>query len=446
MILRNLCLLPAMCWLCSVCFVLYSCEDKDETEGIVADEPEADYTVMLYGCGGGNLDEALIYNLGQVTGYGYTPKVQFTALVKYSAAWQAADNSWKGTRLYTLTADGMKDEQAYGQGYRLDNPEHIADFIRDTKKRLPAKKYILVLWNHGDEFGLRDQPLGWSDYNETDTRILVGDDNCTENGIISAISIYELEEGLKRAGGKLDMIYWDVCLMNMVENLYQVKDYADYALGSAHLTPNFGGNYASLMHALQNHKDILPAMQEYIPATIEHLKDLSLESFDLTLIDLGKLEVVAERFKAVSDGLLALRQRLEAGSQDALAYDYYQKYYLYKFAGMNSVDLLSSVRRMANKMLDGELSAYVSELAVSVKEMIAVQDCLLIPADMSGFSVGLCWMKSQDYKAEYKDFYGFSHIYPLLRFDQVTGWSNYLKANDMKNVRYDKATGLFYEE
>lgn len=51
-------------------------DDKDEPEPVI--EPEADYTVILYGCGGGDLDHALRYNLDQVAASGYSPKVQFT--------------------------------------------------------------------------------------------------------------------------------------------------------------------------------------------------------------------------------------------------------------------------------------------------------------------------------------------------------------------------------
>lgn len=140
-------------------------DDEDPTTEQSAEpepepEPDADYTVMLYGCGGGNLDDALIYNLSQVEGYGYSDKVQFTGLVKFSVPYQTGDDAqFQGTRLYSLTPTGMENERIADADYRLDNPDHLASFISDAAERMPAKRYVLVLWNHGSEFTpVYDQP------------------------------------------------------------------------------------------------------------------------------------------------------------------------------------------------------------------------------------------------------------------------------------------------
>ena len=233
-------------------------DDKDEPEPVI--EPEADYTVILYGCGGGDLDHALRYNLDQVAASGYSPKVQFTALVKFSAD-QQENEGMEGTIRYTMEEEGMTHERVNDANFRLDNPYHLAGFIRESMERLPAKKYVLVLWNHGSGFDLWDQPLDLSSF-EQKGRGMIMDDNCEEDGYDAAMSIFELEEGLKRSGVKLDMIYWDLCLMNMIENLYQVKDYARYVLGSSHSTPDLGGNYALLMKALEHHAEIEDAMRD----------------------------------------------------------------------------------------------------------------------------------------------------------------------------------------
>lgn len=92
-------------------FIACSDDEAPTTEQSAEPEPEpdADYTVMLYGCGGGNLDDALIYNLSQVEGYGYSDKVQFTGLVKFSVPYQTGDDAqFQGTRLYSLTPTGME--------------------------------------------------------------------------------------------------------------------------------------------------------------------------------------------------------------------------------------------------------------------------------------------------------------------------------------------------
>lgn len=74
-------------------------DDKDEPEPVI--EPEADYTVILYGCGGGDLDHALRYNLDQVVASGYSPKVQFTGSREFSAD-QQENEGWRGRFRYTM--------------------------------------------------------------------------------------------------------------------------------------------------------------------------------------------------------------------------------------------------------------------------------------------------------------------------------------------------------
>lgn len=197
-------------FLLAACTTLVACSDDEDD---VVSEPEADYTVMLYGCGGGNLDDALAYNLAQVEAYGYTPRVRFTAKVKFSAGVQKGDEENRGgTRLYTLTEDGLTNDCVDSQGFRLDDPQNIADYIVETTKRLPAKHYILVLWNHGYDFFIFDQPVSTAYPEKVVTRELVYDDNTGE-----AISIFELEEGLKRSGISRYFIsysvYWGIMWM-----------------------------------------------------------------------------------------------------------------------------------------------------------------------------------------------------------------------------------------
>ncbi|WP_195474724.1 clostripain-related cysteine peptidase [Bacteroides finegoldii] len=437
-----------------ICLCFMACSSDDDNAPPPPAEPEIDYVVMFYGCGGGNLDAQLMYNLEQLEGYGYSSKVRFTGLVKYSSTFQG-DEDTEGTRLYNMTENGLVDEKVYDSKYRLDNPDHIADFIKSTKERLPAKKYILILWNHGGEFGFWDQPLGWSDYVET--RGLVMDDNCMENGISSAISIFELEEGLKRSGVKLDMVYWDVCLMNMIENIYQIKDYTNYVMGAAHVTPGVGGHYTLLMDALENHADIPSAMKEYIPATILHWRDVVGDTpADLALIDMSKIDATVTRFKDVSDGFISMKRELkeDVGSQRELSFDYFMYYTRYRFNrddSEGSTDMVSFVKALGNNMLDGGLSAKIAKFSKAMDDMILVRGDIGLQEYMSNYSLGLCVVTKDEYEREYESTgggkapKGLSVTYPLLHFAQATGWHNFLKINDWRPVIWNSETKEFEE-
>ena len=211
MFILSMFIAPALFTACSDSSV-----DPTPTPTPGTDTPAAGtYTIMLYGCGGGNLDQYLIYNLNQLT---YSDKVKFTGLVKFSQEYQS-NAELAGTRQIDMTQEGMKDVQKYNANYRLDDPQHLADFIKDAKQRCPADKYILIFWDHGDTFGVNDQPVQNSYPEEpasTGTRGVIYDDNIKD---AKGMSIFEMAEGLKRSDTKLDLIYMDVCLMNTIENL-----------------------------------------------------------------------------------------------------------------------------------------------------------------------------------------------------------------------------------
>lgn len=433
-----------------VCASFVACSD-DEDEVITptppVEEPEADYTVMLYGVGGGNLDDMLVFNLEQVDAYGYTSNVNFTGLIKYSAEYQD-DPDMSGTRLLNMTEEGLEEEVVYPASYRMDNPDHLADFIKDAKERMPAKRYILVLWNHGIYFGLNDQPYDASDYDESiDTKGILFDDNCEEkHGNDAVMSIFELEEGLKRSETKFDVVYMDACMMNMLEYLYQIKDYTNYVLAASHITPGVGGNYSLLFEALEKNDDLEEAMRAYIWNNTDYWRntvDSGDISLDMMLSDMNKIDNVVNHFKSIADYLSELNESLEPGSQEELLLDYYISNLSYKYSlyyqqedeDCTSVDAIGFFSALSgSEIADGYLSSAAALFSTALDDMTVTKDAIGVPTGWSGFSIGVTVTDDEDYNWDYGDkIDGLNVIYPLTAFDKATGWSRFLSKNVVKN-------------
>lgn len=440
-----------------------SCSDSNSTSEEPTPSPESPttttYTVMLYRVGGGNLDDCLNYNLDELR---YSKKVNFTGLIKYSSHLQETEGK-EGTRQLDMTEkDGMKNVKKYEASYRMDNPQHLADFISDAKRRMPADKYILVLWNHGNSFGLDDQPVA-SSYPENEettntakagTRAILFDNNCNSQ----AMSIFELEEGLKRSGEKIDLLYWDACLMNSIENLYQVKDYVHYAMGAEHLTPGFGGNYSQLIHDLENYNTLEESMKNYVSSTVNYWKSMQEgdEQQDLVATDLTKIEPVVDAFKSYADALISNRDKFGTDSQEEYAYCLYNalngKYnnakdhisnngVLYNtsestYDGM--VDMNSACTRIAGNMLNGTLSGLATTLNLAFENFIVAAKANNMPSFFTSPSVGICWAfndflnKSSNEYPEATNSLG--KLYKLLAFDQKTGWHRFLEGNKFRRI------------
>ena len=104
--------------LITLCLAAFSCSKNDNPE-----QPDrmAEYTVMLYGCGGGNLDPSLMLNLEEACTAGSTERVQMTAQIKFSVPYQQESGfEYKGTQ--RLLLDGIVI-------YLVDNEFYFGDRI-----------------------------------------------------------------------------------------------------------------------------------------------------------------------------------------------------------------------------------------------------------------------------------------------------------------------------
>lgn len=94
--------------------------------------------------------------------------------------------------------------------------------MRWAAARYPARHRLLVVWNHGA--GFMHEPtrdIGYDDSSKGD-----------------ALTMAELRWALEKAGfgkspqGRLALLGFDACLMNMVEVAYEFIGLADFVVGS----------------------------------------------------------------------------------------------------------------------------------------------------------------------------------------------------------------------
>lgn len=389
---------------------LTACHKDDEVE---APEPAPQpakpttYTIMLYGCGGGNLDEYLDYNLNQLDAHGKTDRVNFTALVKFSACYQS-EVATQGTRRFTLTSEGLKNEKTFDTNYRLDNPAHLTQFIKDSQEKMPADKYILIFWNHGQEFGLNDELPETKDYTEgTDSRSILFDDNTDD----ASLSVYEIEKGIKDAGLKMDLIYMDLCNYGMAEVYYQLKDCARYMMATPAPTPCVSGNYAELLEDLQKNDSLTDAIKEYVPNCMKYWKTANDEvedeylQMDLECYDLSYMDEFASYLKGAMGEFSDLVDK--TAEDQKLNYDPLFKGYvlpkdfglytgstdtLHVFSGNGySVDVCSAFTRIAGHTVNGKMSYYATMMQRVLDKMTVARASYKTPEWMHDVSMGIAW-------------------------------------------------------
>ena len=114
----------------------------------------------------------------------------------------------------------------------MGDGDTLRDFMIWATTEYPAKKKILVIWNHGS---------GWEKVAEDRESYL------TVPEIRTSIEQYREQTG----DSKLTMIGFDACLMGMFEIAYELKEQAEMIHGSEAYEPLEGWTYNHLLYKLK---------------------------------------------------------------------------------------------------------------------------------------------------------------------------------------------------
>jgi hypothetical protein len=189
------------------------------------------------------------------------------------------------TRRYYLTGGGDLETDVVAElpETNTGDPAALLDFITWAGETYPARRYGLVLWNHGSGWkdddiyqaaqrrgvdtelttgtvrGAADRKAGRALFSSTLDRLveaaveieraILFDDTSAD-----FLDSQELRQVLQSAstvlGQPLDLLGMDACLMQMVEVAYQVRDLCHVLVGSQEIEPGDGWPYDAIVSRL----------------------------------------------------------------------------------------------------------------------------------------------------------------------------------------------------
>lgn len=435
---------------------------------------------------------------------GLSDRVNFAAQIKWSAEYQdknyEPDDPYKGVssvggvQRLTVSADKSAfdvelvtaatypdDEFLDGAAYPLYKPANLAAFLKWGKQTFNTEHYILVFWNHGSGWtpwfdGYMAEPV-----NSGAGRAVIHDDNGDERSR-RAMSAFEQRRALELAGFKIDVVYYDACLMGMLEVLGELKasGNVDYFLGTGHVTAGIGGDYGALLRLLDNpglavsgrdyRTELEQVIARYCELTMAHWNMYSSVVYgDIIFAELSKLDAVFGVIKRAAAWLTRLAEEDNPGmeyitglpvrlAKDEGGVCFLNNYDLQApepekaFVAMINgeadededgvpdkcapfVDIYSYLQWAAATGCAAELVTLASDLHLAIDNAIiyrAGTDSL--PA-LSTFGVSLV---NKDRWESYG--YETTGHYKSLEFDQATGWSAWL-SHEKNTTRFYAATG-----
>ena len=292
--------------------------NPEEETPSVTPTAKADYTILFYGIGGGNLDtddEGAIQDMARSLTE-ENSKVRVLVQYKYSSEkgvnkLEKSENtriSGKAGQIYRyeVTPDidapkganyklNLPDSYQYGnQGANAEmfQPDSIASFIKYGVQQAPASQYLLFISGHGNGYSLFDDiPLP--------TKATAYDD-CFKNG---GISMYELKEGIKRSGVQLALLGFESCEMGQLEVVAELQGAANYMMASGHSINDLG--YNEMLDAMLDGETFQVCMDELVLGSLKANLPKKGGHMNFSLTDLTKVGPFLNALKDITAYLCA---------------------------------------------------------------------------------------------------------------------------------------------
>lgn len=419
-------LMMAATFICSLClFTACSDDDSAANPGDPGNTEMAEYAILFYGYGGGNLDYDIINNIKQfyeaaptsydkvkiAVQYKFSSEEDFEETLNYDpdACEDAEEKAeiieylnemkpwvkkWKNrcrfTFRYIVDPQKTVEQQMVAENVHGFNNDHFATadsltgFLNWAAKAIPAKHYVLLMSDHGSGY----MPCSDPPYTPS-TRAFILDHNKNEN-----LTMNSLKYALDNASIKPQVIYFDACLMNSFEYLFELKNNTDYIIASSFLVPGWGGNYTVLTNKLADcNGDIESGLKGYTKACVEmwdkYFGDETVESFtDMSVVRTRGIDVFGQKVRSFTDKLLEVygssaERRTAVNSATANA--------MKVFRDMPYYDLFIYGITLAAKVPELEVPYFEMKKSYDDDCLVAHQTCAYLRAQGINGSVLLGW-------------------------------------------------------
>jgi hypothetical protein len=271
------------------------------TPAAAASAPKAAWTVMLYLDADNDLEAPIVANLEQMLGVGGTDQVNVIVLAarspegepdpRYTNRAVANIPNWTSAKLLQVQKGRLLELADWGRA-SLGDPVVLSRFLATVTRDFPAQRYAVILGDHG---------MAWAG-----AAVSV-----TAHDQLSIDDIRKALQGTAQAGGQLELVGFDACVMGNLEVAKSLAGAARFLVASEEIEPADGWNYAALLTALTRNPAmdgrqlgtaIIDTYRDWFARSPEHDKQEKAKAITLALIDLDKVAAVDRAVAALGTG------------------------------------------------------------------------------------------------------------------------------------------------
>jgi len=213
-----------------------------------------EWTILVFSNGDNDVEEYAFRDIDSMETVGSTASVNVIVQLDRIAGNYTTNPDWEETRRYYITQDNTMNEinsirlaMPDPQERNMGDPNELVDFVIWGINNYSAKRYAVVIWNHGD---------GWykKDSNANSAAFLGFGEDFTDNdsiGVADGELNTALESIYNHLGRKIDVVAYNACLMQMWEVIDVTQNYADFVVGSEEkMWANHGLGYNNILSVL----------------------------------------------------------------------------------------------------------------------------------------------------------------------------------------------------
>lgn len=281
-----------------------------------------EWNMLVFLNGNNNLDSFGAMNINQMEQVGSSDNVNI--LVQWASAKKSNVSRLliqKDTDTNKVTSPVVQNMGAVDMG----DWKELVKFVEWANQNYPAKKYFVVVWDHGGGWhlasipGMKPMDISW-------------DDN-TGNNITTEQLGQAMAESAKILGHKVDIYSSDACLMGMVEVASEMSESVQYYLGSQDVEPGAGWPYTNFLAKWEQNPTMSPAelvkvhAAEYLAAYnggVYGNRRVTMSAYDLSKIGAYEesLKQLAQEITALDNATLAKVNRSAKNAKFFTYYDY----------------------------------------------------------------------------------------------------------------------------
>jgi hypothetical protein len=261
-----------------------------------------EWTILVFMNAANNLEPDSIDDMNEMEQLGSTNDVNIVVQWKRIAGYDSTNGDWKTTRRYYVVKDSDPETVSsnllvdMGSGVDMGSPNTLRDFLQWGVRSFPARKYMVVIWNHG---------AGWRAFRDRLNILARGvsyDDNTGNH-----IRIWELPLALS-VGVKWDIVAFDASLMQMLEVAYEIRNLCDYVVGSEESPPAAGYPYHRILAPVISNPGISARdlAAQIVTQTINYYNPDSTDNITQSALEASQIEEVAQKVDALAQVLLTV--------------------------------------------------------------------------------------------------------------------------------------------